>query len=92
VAPILAAVAAFAFSTGGFLSAFLAFLLFACTMAALMLVMALFVALARPALVRRVRASTPAIQRIASVVLVLIGAGMVYFTLNVQTFRSLFIR
>lgn len=57
-----------------------------------MLAMAVFVALARPALVRRVRASTPAIQRVASIVLVLIGAGMVYFTLNVEQFRSLFIR
>lgn len=92
MAPVLAAVAAFAFSTGGFLSAFMAFLLFACTMAALMLVMALLVALASPALVRRVRASTPAIQKAAGGALIVIGVGTVYFALNVGQFRSLFIR
>ena len=43
MAPFLAAVAAFALSTGGFLSAFLAFLLFAGTMGGLMLVISLLV-------------------------------------------------
>jgi hypothetical protein len=43
VGPFLAAVAAFALSTGGFLSAFLAILIFAATMGSLMLVVSLLV-------------------------------------------------
>jgi cytochrome c biogenesis protein CcdA len=90
VGPFLAAVAAFALSTGGFLSAFLAFLLFAATMAALMLLVSLLVGTSQNTLLRKMRASSRAIQRVSSIVLILVGAGLVYFTIDVGTFGGIF--
>lgn len=89
--PFLAAVAAFALSTGGFLTAFLAFLLFAGTMGALMLAISLLVGASQNAALRRLRGSSRAIQRSASVLLVLVGTGLIYFTLDAGTFQSVFI-
>ena len=89
--PFLAAVAAFALSTGGFLTAFLAFLLFAATMGALMLAISLLVGASQNAVLRRLRASSRAIQRVASVLLILVGIGLIYFTLDAGTFQSIFI-
>ncbi len=89
--PFLAAVAAFAMTTGGFLTAFLAFLLFAATMGALMLAISLLVGASQTALLGRLRASSRAIQRAASLLLVLVGIGLIYFTLDAGTFQSIFI-
>lgn len=89
--PFLAAVAAFALSTGGFLTAFLAFLLFAATMGALMLAISLLVGASQNVILRRLRASSRAIQRVASVLLILVGTGLIYFTLDAGTFQSIFI-
>jgi uncharacterized protein YaaQ len=86
---LLAAVAAFAVSTGGFLSAFLTFLLFAATMGSIMLVISLLVGTSQNATLRRLRASSQALQRVASVVLMVVGGGLIYFTVNVEAFRSL---
>lgn len=88
--PFLAAVAAFALSTGGFLTAFLAFLLFAATMGGLMLVISLLVGTSQNAILRRLRGSSRAIQRVASILLVLVGTGLIYFTVDTGTFRDLF--
>ncbi len=87
--PFLAAVAAFAVSTGGFLSAFLAFLLFAATMGSIMLVISLLVGTSQNVTLRKLRASSQALQRVASVVLMLVGGGLIYFTVNLEAFRSL---
>ena len=89
--PFLAAVAAFAMTTGGFLTAFLAFLLFGATMGALMLAISLLVGASQTALLGRLRASSRAIQRAASLLLVLVGIGLIYFTLDAGTFQSIFI-
>ena len=89
--PFLAAVAAFAMTTGGFLTAFLAFLLFAATMGALMLAISLLVGASQTAFLGRLRASSRAIQRAASLLLVLVGIGLIYFTLDAGTFQSIFI-
>jgi cytochrome c biogenesis protein CcdA len=91
VGPFLAAVAAFAMTTGGFLTAFLAFLLFAATMGALMLAISLLVGASQTALLGRLRKSSRAIQRAASLLLVLVGIGLIYFTLDAGTFQSIFI-
>lgn len=88
--PFLAAVAAFALSTGGFLSAFLAFLIFAATMAGLMLLISLLVGTSQAALLKRLRGSSLVIQRVSSVVLLLVGAGLVYFSVDVGVFRKIF--
>ena len=89
--PFLAAVAAFALSTGGFLIAFLAFLLFAATMGVLMLAVSLLVGATQSVALKRLRASSRNIQRAASVLLILVGAGLIYFTLDSGTFQTSYI-
>ena len=89
--PFLAAVAAFALSTGGFLTAFLAFMLFAATMGALMLTISLLVGASQSVVLKRLRASSREIQRAASVLLVLVGSGLIYFTLDSGSFQAIFI-
>jgi cytochrome c biogenesis protein CcdA len=90
VGPFLAAVAAFALSTGGFLSAFLAFLIFAATMGSLMLVVSLLVGVSSKVALRWLRVSSRAIQRVASVLLILVGLGLIYFTIDPGTFQTIF--
>ena len=89
--PLPGSVAAFALSTGGFLTAFLAFLLFAATMGALMLAISLLVGASQNVVLRRLRASSRAIQRVASILLVLVGIGLIYFTVDSGAFQSIFI-
>ena len=89
--PFLAAVAAFALTTGGFVVAFLAFLLFAATMSSLMLVISLLVGTSQSVLLRRLRASSRGIQRVASAILILVGVGLIYFTLDTAAFQSIFV-
>lgn len=88
--PFLAAVAAFALSTGGFLTAFLAFLLFAATMGSLMLFISLLVGISQNTVLGRLRVNSRAIQRVASILLVLVGTGLIYFTVDTGVFRNLF--
>jgi len=91
VAPFLAAVAAFALSTGGFVSAFLAFLLFAGTMGSLMLIISLLVGTSQEVILKRLRSSTRRIQRVGSALLILVGIGLVYFTIDASRFQAIFI-
>ena len=88
--PFLAAVAAFALTSGGFLTAFLAFLLFAATMGSLMLAISLMVGMSQNVILRRLRASTRAIQRVSSILLILVGTGLIYFAVDVGRFQSIF--
>ena len=90
VGPFLAAVAAFALTTVGFLTAFLAFLLFAATMGGRMLVISLLVGTSQTSILRRLRSSSQAIQRVASVLLVLVGTGLIYFTIDAGRFQTIF--
>ena len=89
--PFLAAVAAFAVSTGGFLAGFLAFLLFAAVMGILMLLISLLVGTSQNILLGRLRASTGAIQRVGSVLMILVGIGLIYFTIDAGAFQSIFL-
>ncbi|MEE9198549.1 MAG: hypothetical protein V3U26_01995 [Dehalococcoidia bacterium] len=89
--PFLAAVAAFALSTGGFLSAFLAFLLFAGTMGGLMLTISLLVGTSQKVILKRLRASTRKIQQVGSVLLILVGIGLIYFTIDSGRFQAIFV-
>lgn len=92
MAPILAAVAAFAFSTGGFGPAVLAFVLFALTMALLMLLTSVLAAMSHGFLLRRLRASARGLQQTANAVLLAVGVATIYFSIDVDAARSLFIR
>lgn len=83
--------AAFALSTGGFLSAFMAFVLFAVTMGVLMVLVSLLAGTAQDVLIRKLRASSQAIQRVSSAVLLIVGIGLIYFSVDVNRFRSIFL-
>ena len=84
--PFLAAVAAFALTTGGFVAALLTFLLFGATMGSLMLVVSLLVGTSQSVVLRRLRSSSGSIQRVGSVLLILVGIGLIYFTLDAGRF------
>jgi hypothetical protein len=50
------------------------------------------VAISSPLLARRLRASSGTIQRAANMVLLAVGIGLIYFSVDVDTTRSLFLR
>ena len=89
--PFLAAVGAFSLSTGGFLSAFLASLLFAATMGGLVLAISLLVGTSQNVILKQLRSSTRAIQRVGSALLILVGLGLVYFTIDSGRFQAIFV-
>ncbi len=89
VAPFLATVSAFALVTGGFLTAFLTFLLFAATMGGLMLGVSLLVGTSQNLLLKWLRSSTGSIQRVGSILLLLVGVGLIYFTLDSGRFQAI---
>ena len=81
MAPFLAAVAAFALSTGGFLAAFGAFLLFAAVMGMLMVAISVLVGASQNALLRRLRTHAREIQRVGSVLMMGVGIGLISFVI-----------
>lgn len=64
--------------------------LFFSTMAVLMVGTSIAIGLTNEALVLRMRASVPTLQRVGGLILVLVGLTLVYLTLDRETFRQLF--
>ena len=91
VGPFLAAVAAFALATGGFLTALAVFVLFAAVLGLFMLVISLLVGMSQNAILSKLRTSTHKIQRVAGALLVVVGIGLIYFSLDTGAFQSIFI-
>ena len=60
-------------------------------MGALMLTISLLVGASQSVVLKRLRASSREIQRAESVLLVLVGTGLIYFTLDSGSFQSIFI-
>ena len=87
--PILAGLIVAALASGGLTSALGAFLVFAVTMGALMLVVSLLVAASEETVLIRMKADTPKIKRAASYVLILVGAFNLYTAINLPVFLSL---
>ena len=56
-----------------------------------MLAISLLVGASQSVVLKRLRASSREIQRAASVLLVLVGTGLIYFTLDSGSFQSIFI-
>jgi cytochrome c-type biogenesis protein len=71
--PILAGLTIFALSTGGFGAALAAFVIFSITMGSLMLVISGLVASSQETLIGRLKAGTPRIKQVTSLLLVLVG-------------------
>ena len=83
--PIMAGLAVFAFSTGGFTSAFLAFGVYAATMLVLMVSISLLANSAKGAL-KSLRRSTARVQRITSIAQVAVGVMLILSVIYVDVF------
>lgn len=86
--PILAGLIVFALASGGFNSALTAFGVFALTMGTLMLVISGLVAASRQTLITRLKAATPKIKSVASVLLILVGLFNIYTAFNLSLFQQ----
>lgn len=87
--PILAGLSLFAFASGGFSSAFSAFLIYSAVMAILMIVVSLLVGLSREGLLRAIGGSVLTIKKTSGVILLLVGAFLVFSAVFVQIFTKL---
>ncbi len=88
--PITAGLIVLALGSGGFTTAFLAFIVFSLTMASLMVGISLLIAKSKAALINSLKASTPKIKRVTSLVLIAVGTFLIYVSLNLGFFVSVF--
>lgn len=87
--PILAGLSLFAFASGGFSSVFSAFLIYSAVMASLMIVVSLLVGLSREGLLKAVGDSVLIIKKTSGVILLLVGAFLIFSAVFVQIFTKL---
>lgn len=87
--PIMAGLILFALSRGGFADALLAFGIYSLTMASLMVVVSMLMALSKETLLHGLRQSTVTIQRVSGVLLLLVGAFLIFSSIFVTTFTSI---
>lgn len=89
--PILAGLMLAALTSGGSTSALTAFAIFALTMGSLMLTISILVAASRQSLITNLKAATPKINWLSSILLILVGLFNMYTALNLAQFvRVLF--
>ena len=89
-APIMAGLIVFALASGGFVNAFLAFLVYSLTMASLMLGVSLLVARSKTVLINNLKYSTPKIKKASSIILIAVGTFLIYATIDLQSFVQIF--
>lgn len=87
--PILAGLSLFAFASGGFVSAFSAFLIYSAVMAILMIIVSLFVGLSREGLLKAVGGSVLVIKKVSGIILLLVGIFLIFSAVFVQVFTKL---
>ncbi len=88
--PIMAGLIVFTLGSGGFVNAFLAFLVYSASMASLMLGVSLLVSKSKTVLLNELKYSTPKIKKAASIILIVVGAFLIYATINLQFFVRTF--
>ncbi|MBI2084874.1 MAG: hypothetical protein HYT70_04685 [Candidatus Aenigmarchaeota archaeon] len=86
VGPILAGLILFAFSTGGFISALTAFIVFSLTMAFLMIVLSFLVGLVKRETIEKLTNITPKIRKWSAVILILVGLYLFLSSIFVKEF------
>lgn len=84
--PILAGLMIFALSSGGSSLALTAFLIFSLTMGTLMLVVSGLVAASHQTLITKLKAATPKIKGVASLLLIAVGVFNIYSSINLELF------
>lgn len=72
----------YAIKIGSFVTALGAFVVFSAAMASLMIAVTALVGLSRPYLLRRLRASIPAVRRVSGAIMLTVGAATVAFVLQ----------
>ncbi len=82
--PIMAGLVVFALGSGGFVGAFSAFLIYSLTMASLMLGISLLVAKSKTELITELKYSTPKVKKVSALILVAVGAFLIFATVNLQ--------
>jgi len=87
--PILAGLSLFALASGGFSSAFSAFLIYSAVMAILMIIVSLLVGLSREGLLKVVGNSVLTIKKTSGVILLLVGAFLIFSAVFVRIFTKL---
>jgi len=87
--PILAGLIVFALSSGGSSLALTAFLVFSLTMGTLMLVVSGIISASHQTLITRLKAATPKIKGVASVLLIAVGVFNIYSAINLNLFLRL---
>jgi len=87
--PIMGGLIVFALSQGGFTDALLAFGVYSLTMALLMIVVSTLIALSKETLLQGLSQSTVTIQRASGVLLVIVGAFLIFSSIFITTFTSI---
>ena len=87
--PIMAGLIVFALSQGGFADALLAFGVYSLTMALLMIVVSMLIALSKETLLQGLRQSTGTIQRVSGILLLLVGAFLILSSIFITTFTDI---
>lgn len=88
--PILAGLVIVGFASGGATAALGAFVVFALTMGALMLVVSILVAASEETLLTRMKVAAPKLARVASYALILAGVFNLYTAANLPLFLDVF--
>ena len=86
--PIMAGLIVFALSQGGFADALLAFGVYSLTMALLMIMVSILIALSKDTLLQGLRQSTGTIQRVSGILL-LVGAFLILSSIFITAFTSI---
>ena len=87
--PILAGLSVFAFSTGGFNSAFLAFVIYSLVMVLLMIIISILASLSKTTLLVNLKANTVTIKKITGVIVILIGLFLIWNSIFLESFTKL---
>ena len=87
--PIMAGLIVFALSRGGFADALLAFGVYSLTMALLMIMVSILIALSKENILQRLRQSTGTIQRISGILLLLVGVFLILSSIFVTAFTNI---
>ena len=78
VAPLFVGVIARAFATSSFFEGILVFLSYACGLALLLVIVTLLVACAKEAIVKKMNRLLPYVQKVGSIILIIVGVWLIY--------------
>jgi len=86
--PILAGLSVFALSQGGFLDAFLAFLIYSFVMALLMLLLSSLIAFSKQTLIKDLKANLLLIKKVSGILLMTVGLFLILSSIYITTFTE----